>query len=415
MLHKRFLFVSLLAPSLSFASTATDSLSGVTGDVFDNLDENPAFVNQDGGKNLVRIGKEGGLQILTKAAGFGLGIQVNTETELSVVSGSFNSKDAPTGFADVSTQNLASAATQLSARGMPLALTMGGAAGDMKWGLRVGYQNMKRDDELVFANGKAFSPTYSATSVRAGMIMGDIEAALAWRKGDWKQSVSRTAHDNLLTTTDKATKFMDDGVSAQSTQGYELVTRYTMGSMQWFLVYGQEQSDLKLWDLNDTKTGGSTYSADDAVQTRSLEIGSERSYPVVENVKLMSKSWFGYQTDTMNDSKDKTVDTNMEVSGALGAEVAAASWATLRAGVQASLWGSEKSEATIYESAGQKGKSETTTTSSSNWMRGSFVPTMGVGFKFGNYTVDATLAQDGTGAMGFSHDILGKIEVTAQY
>ena len=34
MLHKRFLFVSLLAPSFSFASTATDSLSGVTRDVF---------------------------------------------------------------------------------------------------------------------------------------------------------------------------------------------------------------------------------------------------------------------------------------------------------------------------------------------------------------------------------------------
>ncbi|MEY4065912.1 MAG: hypothetical protein RIR26_2120, partial [Pseudomonadota bacterium] len=42
-------------------------------------------------------------------------------------------------------------------------------------------------------------------------------------------------------------------------------------------------------------------------------------------------------------------------------------------------------------------------------------PTMGLGFKFGNYTVDATLAQDGTGAMGFTNDILGKIEVTAQY
>ncbi|MEY4065184.1 MAG: hypothetical protein RIR26_1392, partial [Pseudomonadota bacterium] len=418
MLHKRILFVSLLAPSLSFASTATDSLSGVTGDVFDIFNENPAHVNVEGGKSFVRLGKEGGLQVLTKAAGFGLGIQVNAENELPVVSGSFNSKDAPATFASVSTNNLAIAASQASKAGMPMALTLGGVAGDMKWGVRLGYQNIRTNVELPITDttgkvlGTALSPTYSAAKVRAGVVMGDIEAALAWGKGDWKQATSRAEHDGNPATADKATKYMEDGVSAQSTQGYELATRYIQGNTQWFLQYGQQNSGLKLWDLNDAKTGGSTYDAKDAEQSRALAIGTERSYPVVENVKLLSRSWFAYQTDTTNDSKDKLVDTDMQVSGALGAEVAAASWATLRAGVQASLWGSRKMEATSYELAGQKGKSETMTTTSSHWMRGVASPTMGLGFKFGNYTVDATLAQDGTGAMGFTNDILGKIEVT---
>jgi hypothetical protein len=107
--------------------------------------------------------------------------------------------------------------------------------------------------------------------------------------------------------------------------------------------------------------------------------------------------------------------TDMNLSTAHGVEVAAASWATLRAGVQASLWGSEKLEATTYETAGQKGKSETETTTSTYMLRGIASPTMGVGFKFGNYMVDATLAQDGTGDMGFSDKILGKVEVTAQF
>lgn len=425
MLHKRFLFVSLLAPSFSFASTATDSLSGVTRDVFDNLDENPAFVNVEGGKSFLRIGKQAGAQLITNAGGFGLGVQVNSSSELSVVSGTFSSKDAPAAFAGASSAILEKTAETISATAMPLALTMGGVSGDIKWGLRLGYQSAKRDSEVdsftrdaddkVIATYTAFDPTYVATSLRAGMIMGELEAALAWGKGDWKLATSRASHDGNVATADKTTSYMEDGVSAQSTTGYELVTRYQAKGAQWFLTYGQQKSDLKLWDLNDAKNGGSTYDAKDAKKLMDITAGGERSDSLTEGVKLLSKSWFSYSKLTANDSTEMNILTDMNLSTAHGIEVAAASWATLRAGVQASLWGSKKLEATTYETAGQKGKSETNTTSSANMLRGIASPTMGVGFKFGNYIVDATLAQDGTGSMGFSDKILGKVEVTAQF
>ena len=420
MLHKRFLFVSLLAPSFSFASTATDSLSGVTRDVFDNLDENPAFVNVEGGKSFLRIGKQGGAQLITNAGGFGLGVQVNSSSELSVVSGTFSSKDAPAAFAGASSAILEKTAEAMSAAAMPLALTMGGISGDIKWGLSLGYQSAKRDGRVATdvqgaAPLVAYNPTYAATSLRAGMITGELEAALAWGKGDWKLATSRASHDGNIATADKTTSYMEDGVSAQSTTGYELVTRYQAKGAQWFLTYGQQKSDLKLWDLNDAKNGGSTYDAKDAEKLMGINVGGERSDSLTEGVKLLSKSWFGYSKLTANDSTEMNALTDMNLSTAHGVEVAAASWATLRAGVQASLWGSKKLEATTYETAGQTGKSETETATSTYMLRGIASPTMGVGFKFGNYMVDATLAQDGTGDMGFSDKILGKVEVTAQF
>ncbi len=420
MLHKRFLFVSLLAPSFSFASTATDSLSGVTRDVFDNLDENPAFVNVEGGKSFLRIGKQAGAQLLTNAGGFGLGVQVNASSELPVVTGTFSSKDAPAAFAGASSEILEKTAETMSAAAMPLALTMGGVSGDIKWGLNLGYQSAKRDGEVrTVAQGAAplvaYNPAYAATSLRAGMIMGELEAALAWDKGDWKLATSRASHDGNVATADKITSYMEDGVSAQSTTGYELVTRYQAKGAQWFLTYRQQKSDLKLWDRNDANNGGSTYDAKDAEKLMGINVGGERSDSLTEGVKLLSKSWFSYSKETANDSTEMNALTDMNLSTAHGVEVAAASWATLRAGVQASLWGSKKLEATTYETAGQKGKSETNTTTSANMLRGIASPTMGVGFKFGNYMVDATLAQDGTGDMGFSDKILGKVEVTAQF
>lgn len=426
MLHKRFLFVSLLAPSFSFASTATDSLSGVTRDVFDNLDENPAFVNVEGGKSYLRIGKQAGAQLITAAGDFGLGVQVNASSELPVVesNSSFGSKDAPATFT-ASSAILEKTAEAISATAMPLALTMGGVSGDIQWGLRLGYQSAKRDSEVnsftrdaddkVIATYTAFDPTYVATSLRAGVIMGELEAALAWSKGDWKLATSRASHDGNVATGDKITSYMEDGVSAQSTTGYDLVMRYQAKGAQWFLTYGQQKSDLKLWDRNDANNGGSTYDAKDAEKLMGMTAGGERSDTLTEGIKLLSKSWFGYAKLTANDSTEMDILTGMNLSTAHGVEVAAASWATLRAGVQVSLWGSRKIEATTYETAGQKGKSETNTTSSVNMLRGIASPTMGVGFKFGNYVVDATLAQDGTGDMGFSDKILGKVEVTAQF
>ena len=348
-----------------------------------------------------------------------MGVQVNTSSELSVVSGAFSSKDAPAAFT-ASSAILEKTAETLSAAAMPLALTMGGISGDIKWGLSLGYQSAKRDGRVATdvqgaAPLVAYNPAYAATSLRAGMIMGELEAALAWGKGDWKLATSRASHDGNIATADKTTSYMEDGVSAQSTTGYELVTRYQAKGAQWFLTYGQQKSDLKLWDLNDAKNGGSTYDAKDAEKLMGINVGGERSDSLTEGVKLLSKSWFSYSKLTANDSTEMNALTDMNLSTAHGVEVAAASWATLRAGVQASLWGSKKLEATTYETAGQKGKSETETTTSTYMLRGIASPTMGVGFKFGNYMVDATLAQDGTGDMGFSDKILGKVEVTAQF
>jgi hypothetical protein len=146
-----------------------------------------------------------------------------------------------------------------------------------------------------------------------------------------------------------------------------------------------------------------------------LALGGERSDSLSEGVKLYSKSWFTYLKLTENDSKAQDVTTDTSFSSGHGVEVDAASWVTLRAGFQASWAGVTESKETAYETAGQKGKSESNTDKSTYVMRGLASPTMGVGFKFGNYMVDATLAQDGTGDLGFTEKILGKVEVTAKF
>ena len=424
MLHKRFLFVSLLAPSMSFASTATESLSGVTRDVFDRVQENPAAVNEQGGKSFLKLGKEAGLQVITNSAGYGLSVRVGASQELPVLTGINSAEGAPENFRATST-TLQKTAEELSKGGLPIALSFGSATGDIKWGLELGYQSIKRNEEVftetrdsdgkLLATHTAYYPTYSAGGVSAGVIMGELEAALSWAKGDWKLGTSRTAHDGNTATADKKAVYLDDAVSAQSTTVYNLVTRYQAKGAQWFVDYTQQKTDLKLWDRNDAQTGGTQYDAEDALKVMRLALGGERSDSLSEGVKLYSKSWFTYLKLTENDSKAQDVTTDTSFSSGHGVEVDAASWVTLRAGFQASWAGVTESKETAYETAGQKGKSESNTDKSTYVMRGLASPTMGVGFKFGNYMVDATLAQDGTGDLGFTEKILGKVEVTAKF
>jgi len=424
MLHKGFLFVSLLAPSMSFASTATESLSGATRDLFDRVRENPAAVNDRGDKSSLRLGKEAGLQLITNAAGYGLGIRAGASQELAVVTGSYSVEGAPENFA-ATTTILRKTAEELARDGLPFVLTLGSTSGDIKWGLELGYQSIKRNEEVITdtrdSDGKllatytAYYPTYSSGGLSAGMIMGDLEATLSWAKGDWKLGTSQSTHDGNTATADKRTVYLEDAVSAQSTTYYNLLTRYQTEGAQWFLDYTQQVSDLKLWDRNDAQTGGTQYDAKDARKAMRLALGGERNDTLSEGIKLYSKSWLTYLKFTDNDIKTLSEATDTSVSSAHGVEVEAASWVALRAGFQASIVGVTESKETVYETAGRKGKSESNTEKSTYVMRSLSSPTMGVGFKFGNYMVDATLAQDGTGNLGFTEKILGKVEVTAKF
>jgi hypothetical protein len=129
----------------------------------------------------------------------------------------------------------------------------------------------------------------------------------------------------------------------------------------------------------------------------------------------LSKTWLHYETATANEDKNTFFAKDVALRAALATEASVASWAVLRAGVQSSVWGSDQYDRTTYEKVDYSGKSEKVSRSSTFWMREAAQPTLGVGFKFGNYTIDATLAQDGSGDLGFTDKFLGQVEITAQY
>ncbi|MFZ9521074.1 MAG: hypothetical protein ACO3A4_11420, partial [Silvanigrellaceae bacterium] len=156
-------------------------------------------------------------------------------------------------------------------------------------------------------------------------------------------------------------------------------------------------------------------SQDELNKSMGFDVGAERDFKLTDGIMLSSKSWFGWSKSTSNLSKKKKETTDMELSSAYGVEVAASSWATLRAGVAASIYGNTKETATEYNDANQAGASAANSKTSTFVLRGISAPRMGVGFKFGNYTIDASLAQDGTGDLGFSDKVLGKVEVTGQF
>lgn len=390
MLHKRFIFVSLLAPSFSFASTATDSLANATRDTFDNLNENPAFVNAEGDKNYLRIGKAGGMQSITSVGGYGLGIQINTlKSELV---GTGNSKE------------LDAASKDLTKRGLPLSLSFGDGSEDLKWGAALQYQNAKVTGT---ANAPTFDPSFLKMGLRLGVVMDATEVAMGFGRNSWKVATT----SKTKTTTGETPTNLSDGVSEQSTDELDTLVRHKMGEYQWFLALGQNKTKAKVWEA----AKNATTSQDEFNKTQFVQLGAERSVKLTDAIMLYNKGWMGWQKVTTNASQQKKEITDLDFSSAHGVEVAASSWATLRAGVQASLYNNSKETKTDYSEANQAGTSAANTTTSTYVLGAAGSPTMGVGFKFGNYSIDATLAQDGTGNLGFSDKVLGMVEVTAQF
>lgn len=392
MLHKRFVFVSLLAPSLSFASTATDSLAGSTRDVFDNLTENPAFVNAEGGKSYFRISKAGGVQAITTSGGYGLGVQVNT-IESNLVSPLAGN-----------TKEITDAAKTLSEAGLPLSLTIGSTSGETKWGANLQYENSKVDGQSA---ATTFDPSFMKMGLNLGVIMGATEASVGYGRDTWKLATS----GKTKTLAGDTTTNLTDGMSEQSTDTMSALVRHTMGDYQYFVGLNQSKTKAKFW----TGATNTSSSQDELNKSMGFDVGAERGFKLTDGIMLSSKSWFGWSKSTDNVSQAKREITDMALSSAYGVEVAAASWATLRAGVAASIYGNRKTTATTYASANQAGASAANTATTTFVLRGISAPTMGVGFKFGNYTIDASLAQDGTGDLGFSDKVLGKVEVTGQF
>jgi hypothetical protein len=403
MMHKRFLFVSLLAPSLSFASTATDSLSNATRDVFDNLDENPAFVNTEAGKNYLRIGKGGGVQAISQEMGLGLGLQINTI------------ESAPVDPLSSNASELTAAATKLTGAGLPIRLSVGDGAGDMKWGVGLTYQNAKASGlvPVVVDNKETqiFDPSFLKMGGSLGVISGDTEASLAYGRDKWAVAKKGTAK----TVAGDATLTLTDGMSEQTTDDLSALVRHKVGDIQFFVAGGQSKTKATI------VTAGETSSNDDFSKTVAVNVGAESSKKLTDGIMLFGKSWLGWSKVTKSDSAAKKNETakaeatDLSVNSAYGVEVSAASWATLRAGFQAAFYGNRKTTQTKYSEDKQAGTSASNTMTSTYLMRGIAKPTMGIGFKFGNYMVDATLAQDGTSEMGFSDKILGKVEVTGQF
>jgi hypothetical protein len=377
MVHKRFVFVSLLAPSLSFASTATQSLSGTTGDMFD-----------------LRVGKAGGFQLLTTAGGFGLGIQVNTITS------------APVGHLDRNTKELADAATSLTKKGMPLQFTLGGDASGTKWGAALQYENARITGEAAAAT---FDPRFIKSGLNLGVIKGELEAALGWTRDTWKVATSGTTKGATGAET-KTT--LPAGMSEQLSDTIVGVARYKVGQYQTFLRAGRMATKAVFWSGGDN---GTTSTQDNMDKLQGVETGAEREDKLSEGVTLYSKGWLNWVSRLSNGSQKKveTVDTKLNVGH--GLELAAASWMTLRAGFQASLYGTQKITTTTYSEPNQAGTSGANTTTSTYMLQVVDVPTMGVGFKFGQIAIDATLGQDGTGDLGFTDKLLGKVEMTAQF
>ena len=392
MLHKRLVFVSLLAPSLSFASTAADSLAGSTSDVFDNLTENPAFVNAEGGKSYLRISKAGAVQAITSAGGYGLGIQVNTAGSALVAPLAGNAKE------------ITDAAKTLSAAGLPLSLTLGGTSGDTKWGATLQYENSKIDGASA---ATTFDPSFMKSGLNLGVVMGATEASLSLVRDSWKVATS----GKTKTLAAETTTNLPDGMSEQSKDAMGVVVRHTIGKYQYFVALNQSKTKAKFW----SSASSTTSSQDELNKSMGFDLGAMREDKLADGMMLFSKSWIGWSKSTDNASQAKKETTDLALSSAHGVEVAAASWATLRAGVAVSVYGNNKTTATTYADANQGGASAANSTTSSFVLRAITAPTMGVGFKFGNYTIDATLAQDGTGDLGFSDKVLGKVEVTGQF
>jgi len=394
MLHTRLVFVSLLAPSLSFASTATDSLSGTTRDVFDNLDENPAFVNVEGGKSYLRIGKSGGLQLLTTAGGYGLGIQVNTTSS------------TPVTHLDRNTKELSDAATALVKKGMPIKISLGDDASGLKWGAGLQYENAKLIGEAATAT---FDPRFVKLGLSLGLVKDETQVSFAWGRDTWKIGTSgktKGANGNETPT------YLPAGMNEQSTDSLGGLVRHTMGQYQWFLTGGRTTTKAVFFSGGEN---GTTSNQDNMNKVQGFELGAERQDKLADSMTLFSKGWLSWATGLGNGTQKKVESTDIQLSTGHGLEFAAASWVSLRAGVQASIYGNRKTTTTLYSDLNQSGTSGANTTDATYMLRVVDLPTMGVGFKFGQFAIDATLGQDGTGNLGFSDNLLGKVEVTGQF
>jgi len=299
---------------------------------------------------------------------------------------------------------------------MPLQFTLGGVANGIKWGLGLQYENAKATG-LVSSDDKksvVVDPSYMMTGYRAGLVRDELEVSAGWSRATWKVGTDGT----LKAGGADAKIGLLDGASQQMNDALDVTVRYQAKAAQWFVAFEQSKSKLTLWDNTANAANGvagTSTDRDEFMKGQTISFGAENSQSINENVKHFMKSWFTYLKSTENLNKQKTEVTDMSLSTAHGFEAGLSSWATLRGGVQSTFWGSMSHKITDFAADNQGGTSDTNEVKASNMLRAVAYPTLGMGFKFGAYTIDATFAQDNTGSIGFTDKILGKVEVTAQF
>ncbi|NBX16685.1 MAG: hypothetical protein EBR09_04900 [Proteobacteria bacterium] len=382
----------ILFPTTAFASTATSPLADSTRDIFDNMDENPAFVNTRENKSYLRIGKEGSLQAIANTGSYGLAVQVNTLKSTLVVPLDGSSKD------------ITSANTALAASGFPLRLTLGTLFGDDKYGLRVNYQDSKiSGPDGVFPFGFSFRKL----GLGWGIISGPTQVSLNFNRNDWKLATTSTQRG----LAGDATVTLDDGMSDQTTDQLNLSVIHKIEKNRWFVAIAQSKTKAGFWD----KKAAATTKQDNLNKLISVYTGAQRDDKLTDAATLFSRAWVGWSKTTDNVSKQKKETTDVNVGWSNGLEYSSSSWSVLRAGFQAMLYDNIKATTTVYSDVNQSGASISNTTSKTNFVKGLGAPLLGAGLKFGNTSIDATLAQNNTSDVGFSDNVFGKVELTVEF
>ncbi|NBW80954.1 hypothetical protein EBR21_04290 [bacterium] len=382
----------LFFPLSALASTATSPLADSTRDIFDNMDENPAFVNTREQKSYLRIGKEGSLQAISNAGGYGLAVQLNTLKSPLV---------APL---EGSTKDIIAANTALAASGVPLRLTAGTLFGEDKFGARISYQ----DSKISGPNAAfVFDSSFRKLGLGLGVITGPTQVSVNFNRNAWKLATTSTQRS----LTGETTSTLDDGMSDQTTDQLNLSVIHKIDRNRWFVAIAQNKTKAGFWD----KKSATTSTQANLNNLISVHAGAQRDDKLSDAATLFSRAWVGWSKTTENVSKQKKESTDLNLGWSNGLEYSPSSWSVLRAGYQGMIYDSRKATTTNYSDANQTGSSASSTTSDTNIVRSLGAPLLGAGLKFGNTSIDATVAQNNTSDLGFSDNVFGKVELTVEF
>ena len=413
------LFICILSTQLE-ASTYSQSLRSSSRDIFDNLSLNPAFVVPDNEKNYFRIGKSTGVESIHKFGSYGVGLQFDTFTETPVASGTFTSKEAPDTFSGATTSILRAGVTSVTERSVPVVFSVGSVLGSTKHGLSLLYHSGSYNDDLqrTTANGTnitVFSPKVSEIGIAWGTINGPLETSLGYYSSTYQVATSRRSHDGNLATATEVTTYMDDGASKQETKAFDLLVRYQVEGWKPSFSYTRSTSDLELWDVNDTKTGGTVYAAENAIVSDRVVIGTDRVDTIGDQVTFFSRPRASYLKSVRNGSKYKGEINEFSIETSHGAEVGLTPWLVARGGIDAVLYTKTTFKETYYANPGQRDNSETDAGDRTVVFESGLAPAFGLGFKFESFTFDAAVAQDGTSNVGFTDAFFSLVQLTAMY